>query len=100
MFSSGASFHQASLLNLSRDIFVRKNPDGSILLMSSIDSEDKFFRVTGVAAEIFDKIDGKTPIGNIIASVKTNYDVKEEKIVADAEPFIEKLIKLSIVSVA
>ncbi|MES2528162.1 MAG: PqqD family protein [Bdellovibrionota bacterium] len=100
MFSSGASFTHASLLNLSRDIFVRKNPDGSILLMSSIDSEDKFFRVTGVAAEIFEKIDGKTTVGNIISSVKTSYNVKEEKIVADAEPFIEKLIKLNIVSVA
>ncbi len=100
MFSQSASFTEASLLNLSRDIFVRKNPDGSILLLSSIDSEDKFFRVTGVAAEIFEKIDGKTTIGNIIQSVKTSYNVPDQKIIADAEPFIEKLIKLSIVSIA
>lgn len=100
MFSQSASFSEASLLNLSRDIFVRKNPDGSILLMSSVDSEDKFFRVTGVAAEIFEKIDGKTTIGNIIAAVKSNYNIQDKQIIADAEPFIEKLIKLSIVSIS
>lgn len=100
MFSSGASFNQESLLRLSRDVFVRKNPDGSILLMSSENSEDKFFRVTGVAAEIFEKIDGQTPLSKIVSSVHSQYEVKIEKIVEDAEPFIEKLIKLHIVTVA
>lgn len=100
MFSPGAQFSQSSLLRLSKDVFVRRNPDGSVILMSTTSEEDKFFRITGVAAEIFERIDGQTSIGSIISAVKKNYDVKEEQIIADAEPFLEKLIKFKIVSVA
>lgn len=99
MFSSGASFSEGSLLIRSKDVFVRKNPDGSVILMSTTNEEDKFFRITGVAAEIFDKIDGQATLGNIIQSVKGNYEVKEEQIIADAEPFLEKLIKFNIISI-
>jgi len=100
MFSQGASFTPSSLLKLSPDVFVRRNPDGSIIVMSTASEEDKFFRITGVAAEIFDKIDGQTPISRIVETVKSQYEVKVEKIVADAEPFLEKLIKFNIVTVA
>ena len=100
MFSQGASFSQSSLFKLSPDVFVRKNPDGSIIVMSTTSEEDKFFRITGVAADIFDKIDGQTPIAKIVENVKSQYEVKVEKIAADAEPFLEKLIKFNIVTVA
>lgn len=100
MFSSGASFSPTSLFKLSPDVFVRKNPDGSIIVMSTASEEDKFFRITGVAAEIFDKIDGKTKASQIIEAVQSGYEVNVEKIVADAEPFLEKLIKFNIITVA
>lgn len=98
MFSKASNFTPKSVFAHSADIIKRKNPDGSVVIMS-ISDEDLFYKVTGVAAEIFDHLDGKTAVETIVNAVSTNYDVSRDQINKDTETFLKKLVDLKLVSV-
>lgn len=74
----------------------RKNPDDSIILMKITDDDD-FFKITGVASQIWQRIDGKKTIKEILDSILNDYNVSETQLASDAEPFLEKLIDLEII---
>jgi hypothetical protein len=98
MFSKGVGFSDKAHFKVTLDVFARKNPDGTMVVMSCLTDQEKFYRITGVAVEIFENIDGKATIGEIVERVRTNYTVPAEKIYADTETFLNKLIDLKIVS--
>lgn len=80
----------------STDFVHRKNPDDSVILMRVTDDDD-FFKITGVASQIWQRIDGKKTIKEILDSILNEYDVSEAQLVSDAEPFLKKLIDLEII---
>lgn len=74
----------------------RKNPDDSVILMKITDDDD-FFKITGVASQIWQRIDGKKSIKEILDSILNEYEVSENQLANDAEPFLQKLIELEII---
>lgn len=74
----------------------RRNPDDSVILMKVTDDDD-FFKITGVASQIWQRIDGKRNIEEILDSILEEYDVTEEQLIKDAEPFLKRLIELEII---
>lgn len=96
MFSQGSTFVENSKFSFSENIVQRRNPDGSIVVMS-ISDEDLFYKITGVAADIFTRLDGTTSIGEILQEVHKDYEVTLEKLYEDTENFLNALIKLNII---
>lgn len=97
MFSREANFSNDSIFKHAEDVLQRKNPDGSIIVMS-IKDEDIFYKVKGVAAEVFASLDGKKQIGQIIEQIQPNYDVTTQQIAKDSETFLKKLLELKLIS--
>ena len=89
-------FPSERIFSLTSQYIHRKNPDGSVILMKVTD-EDDFYKITGVAAIIWQNIDGKKTIGQILESILNDYDVTSEQLVSDAEPFLQKLLDLNII---
>ncbi|HLT22890.1 MAG TPA: PqqD family protein, partial [Bacteriovoracaceae bacterium] len=59
---------------------------------------DDFFKIAGVASQIWQRIDGKKTISEILVSILNEYEVTEEQLVKDAEPFLKRLIELEIIA--
>lgn len=74
----------------------RKNPDDSIILMKVTDDDD-FFKITGVASQLWQRIDGVKSIQVILDSILAEYDVTADQLVKDAEPFLQRLIELEVI---
>lgn len=89
-------FNADQVFTLSSQYIHRKNPDGSVILMKVTD-EDDFYKITGVAATIWQSIDGQTSIGQIMQNILNEYEVSAEQLAGDAEPFLEKLLDLKII---
>lgn len=89
-------FNDQQIFTLSSQYIHRKNPDGSVILMKVTD-EDDFYKITGVAATIWQNIDGKKSIGQIMQEVLNDFDVTAEQLTADTEPFLQKLLDLKII---
>ncbi|MFA5583302.1 MAG: PqqD family protein [Bacteriovoracaceae bacterium] len=86
-----------TIFTVTQNYVHRKNPDGSVILMKVTDDDD-FFKITGVASQIWQRIDGKKTINEILLSILSEYDVTEEQLVKDAEPFLKRLIELEIIA--
>ncbi|MGA2436179.1 MAG: PqqD family protein, partial [Bryobacteraceae bacterium] len=78
-------------------LFVARNPavaarvlDGELILMSLRDSS--LFTLNGVATEIWQAADGRTPLDQIVRTrVCEKFDVEPATAYADAEEFCRKL---------
>ncbi len=99
MFKTTTGFTANSVFTLAAEVIRRKNANGSIVVMSMAD-EDRFYKVTGVAAEVFERLDGVTPLGEVIRQTQSAYDVTEERIYQDCGVFLEKLVELKLASFA
>ena len=93
MFSSQSNFTPNTVFSLSSEVIRRKNTNGSVVVMSIV-NEEQFYKVTGVAAEIFELLDGVTPIGEILTKATANYEVSEKQVYQDSEKFLQKLVEL------
>jgi hypothetical protein len=89
-------FNDQQVFTLSSQYIHRKNPDGSVILMKVTD-EDDFYKITGVAATIWQNIDGKKSIGQILKVFIHDFYVTVEQLSADTEPFLQKLLDLKII---
>lgn len=85
-----------TIFSLTENYVHRKNPDDSVILMK-VTNDDDFFKITGVASQIWQRIDGKKSVKTILDSILNEYDVSQEQLAKDAEPFLKKLIELDII---
>ena len=69
----------------------RANQDGTVILMK-MDEGNTFFKINGVAAEVWRELSVKKDINQITKDVISNYDASEDKIKSDIKGFVETLL--------
>lgn len=82
--------------SVQEDIVSRINPNGTVVLMKMDDSEI-FFKVSGVAAEVWKGIEEGAELPLVISKIVEDYDCSVEQVEEDTRSFIEELIKKDII---
>lgn len=72
-------------------IVSRSNQDGTVILMK-MDESNTFFKINGVAAEVWKELSTKKHINQIATEIMDNYDASAEKITTDIKQFVETLL--------
>jgi hypothetical protein len=86
-------------IELKDGLVCRVNKDGSIIVMKMND-DDLFYKVNGVAADMWQKFsDKKIHLGHIVNDLSKEYSIPVERIVADAQSFLNKAIELDFIRI-
>jgi hypothetical protein len=84
-------------INFQEDIVSRKNENGSVILMK-MDDSDIFFKISGIAAEVYMEIEKGNKLATIYKDLCTRFPNKEDQITEDIDSFIKKLDSLNLLS--
>lgn len=80
---------------------VARNIEGELIIVpltSGIgDMEDELFTLNDTGKEIWEKLDGKKTIDEIISELSSNYNAEPEEIKQDVTGLIEELLKRNII---
>ncbi|MCK5883679.1 MAG: PqqD family protein [Bacteriovoracaceae bacterium] len=85
--------------SMKEDIVSRTNPNGTIVLMKMDDSEI-FFKISGVAAEVWKGIEDGSDLNQTISKIVDDYNCSADQVEQDTRSFIEELIKKDLISSA
>ena len=77
-------------------IVSRNNQDGTIILMK-MDEGSTFFKINGVAAEVWKELSEKKNLNQIKEKILMNYNSTEVKVNEDVENFIDSLVKKNLI---
>ncbi len=68
----------------------RQNPDGSVSVMH-LENETYMLKIDGIAAEVWQLIDGKTPLSSICEKLIEKHEAPEKLLKADLRRFVAHL---------
>jgi len=77
-------------ITLKDDLVARNNDDGTIVIMR-MDESSLFFKIDGVAADIWKGLNKNQSLKEIFAEVKSQYDVEDDQLLSDLSTFIGDL---------
>lgn len=77
----------------------RANQDGTVILMK-MDEGNTFFKINGVAAEVWKELSNKRDLNQIANDLVMNYDASEEKIKKDMGNLIDTLLTKNLIKKA
>lgn len=80
-------------------IVSRANQDGTVILMK-MDDSNTFFKINGVAAEVWRELTSKKHINEITSEVISTYNAPEEKIKSDIKNFVDTLLEKELIQKA
>ncbi len=83
---------------LSDSIVSRTNQDGTVIVMN-IDEGNTFFKINGVAAEVWNELSQKKDIKQIVEKVSNEYNAPKEKIIEDVNGLVEKLLAKNLIKI-
>ena len=76
----------------SKQVLSRMNKDGSVAIIR-LDSDQYFYTLDGVSAEVWSSMDGKKTLARIVASLIKKHGLPEERFVKDVNKLISDLRK-------
>jgi hypothetical protein len=84
----------SAVLSKSPDVVARKIDEENILVPIRQSAGDLrcIYTTSGVASSVWDLIDGKRPIGEIVDAIVREYDVSAEQARADIDGFVADLV--------
>ena len=77
-------------VKLTPDLVARNNDDGTIVVMR-MDESNLFFKIDGVAAEVWKGLNANKGLQEIFDEIKGSYDVTDEQLKGDMEKFLNDL---------
>lgn len=77
-------------VTIKEDLVARNNEDGTIVIMK-MDESNLFFKIEGIAAEVWTGLGKQKPLKDIYADIKSSYDVEDDQLLKDIETFIGDL---------
>ncbi len=69
----------------------RSNQDGTVILMK-MDEGNTFFKINGVAAQVWKELAAKKDINEIVSGIVNEYDSPADKIMTDVKDFVGTLL--------
>lgn len=77
----------------------RANQDGTVILMK-MDEGNTFFKINGVAAEVWKELSSKKDINQIADEMANAYDAPKDKIITDMKNLVETLLTKDLIKQA
>ncbi|WP_417335318.1 PqqD family protein [Halobacteriovorax marinus] len=77
------------------EIVSRKNENGTVILMK-MDNSDVFFKIDGIAAQIYKDIESGKSLSSIYNSLVEKFPGKEEQIEKDINSLVDKMKDLNL----
>lgn len=77
-------------VTITPDLVARNNDDGTIVVMR-MDESNLFFKIDGVAAEVWKGLNAKKGLQEIFDEIKNSYDVSDDQLIGDMEKFLNDL---------
>ncbi len=77
-------------ISLKDDLVARNNDDGTVVIMR-MDESSLFYKIDGVAADIWKGLNKNQGLKEIFAEIKTQYDVEDNQLLSDITTFINDL---------
>ncbi len=74
------------------DVVSRKNANDIVVLMK-MDDSSSFFKISGVAAEVWELIESGLTVKEVVEKITSDYDVSEEKLRSDINGLVNNLIE-------
>lgn len=81
----------------SDDLVIRENKDGTVVAMK-MDDGDLFYKIDGVAAEIFKDLKKQIDLKTSVEKVAKTYQVDISVVHSDVSAFLRKLINLKFIT--
>lgn len=81
------------------DIVSRSNQDGTVILMK-MDEGNSFFKINGVAAEVWKEMVAKKGLNEIAQAMYSTYNAPKEQIDTDIKNFLETLMSKNLITKA
>ena len=85
-----------SVLKVNENVISRRNSDNTFSIIS-IDNEENYFSLDGVAAEFWSMIDGKNSVQNISKKLFSKYDYSAKDFNASVEKLLKDLLKSKLI---
>lgn len=86
-------------ITVQSDLVARNNEDGTIVVMK-MDESNLFFKIEGVATEVWKGLNENKNLKQIYADIKSEYDVSDDQLMSDIEAFINDLKGRDLVQVS
>lgn len=82
---------------ISNDIVIRENKDGTVIAMK-MDDSDNFYKIDGVAAEIFKDLRKNIDLKTSVENVSKKYNVSIPTVHNDVTVFLKKLMSIGFIT--
>jgi hypothetical protein len=89
---SNIQINDDSKFSKHEDVVSRKNANDIVVLMK-MDDSSSFFKINGVAAEVWELIDSGMSVGEVVAKITSEYDVSEEQLKKDINGLLTSLLE-------
>jgi hypothetical protein len=86
-----------NLYKLKDDILFTKHHDNSTVLLSLIDQDNSFFKITGISQEIIAAINEGKDIQQVSSEILSKYEVDSSRLDQDIKQFISYLLTNNII---
>lgn len=83
---------------LDKDVVSRTSKDGTVVVMR-LDDSDKFFKISGVAGQIWSALSKGESLEKIKANILSEYNVNSEVLDRDIQSFVNKIVSLGFAKV-
>lgn len=84
---------------IQESIVSRSNQDGTVIIMR-MDEGNTFFKINGVAAQVWKELSCKKNINQIMTELIATYNAPQDKIKSDVENFIKTLLTKDLIQKA
>jgi hypothetical protein len=74
--------------------------DEAVMIIATVESQEKVLNLNKTAAFLWESSDGKIPVGTLIEQMCQKYDVNSETAFNDAVVFIEDMKKRGLITVS
>ena len=76
---------------LSKDLIVRKNQDGTVIVMR-LDESSLFFKIDGIAAKVWGSLVEPKSVSQLVSEFETLYPSNKDQVAQDVPKFLNELI--------
>ena len=85
-------------ITLKDEAISKEDENKDIVVVNILKEDDTYFKVTGVAKDVFSKISEGTEYKEIINNIMDKYDASEEQVKKDVDQFIDDLKKFDLIT--
>lgn len=84
-------------LQAAKELISRKNQDGTVIIMK-LDESTSFYKIDGLAAEVWENLVQRNTLENLLKAVKTNHPGHHSELETDVPKFVVELLNKKLIT--